>query len=179
MSLVISRIQLNPIDTQGVVYSRWGSLTSPIASLSGVTSGVFSVPGGPIKIPAGSIPANAKVYVQADIRKVGANATASLNLYLGTAGNTTDPSLVGVTIAIGNNTDALVSSAARFGTSKTQYSTRTWAGEGTTSASSGNVLADRTTQVNTEADMFVTIGLAAASASDVFNLVGCTVKVGY
>lgn len=162
-----------PMQGKVMLYSKWGTLASPIASLSGVTAGVFIISGGAPKVPAGLIIPNSKLYLQADVRKVGANSTAIFNCWLGTAGTTADSAVVATSLSSATNMDGLVTAAARFGTSKTTLNTRNWLGDGTTSASSASVVLDKTTNINTDADMFVTLSINAASASDAFSLIGC------
>ena len=166
-----------PAQGKVLIYSKWASLTSPIAVLSGMTSGVFSLPGGSPKIPAGMIPPNSKLSLQLDARKIGGNATAIFYAYLGTAGSIADSVVLATSVSIGTNMDICITAAARFGLSKTSFNSRTWLGDGTTSASSANVIMDRTTLVNTDADMLVTFGVGAASAADAFNIIGCSLML--
>ena len=54
-----------------------------IAQLSGVSSGIFTIPGG-CKIPAGMVIPHSRLYVQADGFKSGVNGPANWRVFLGT-----------------------------------------------------------------------------------------------
>lgn len=140
-----------------------------IAQISGTTAGLFAIPAGGCKIPVGMLIPHSRLYVQADGIKSGANGTANFIVYLGTTNSASDSAVVNQGVSIGNNTNALTTAAARFGTATDRYSSRTWQGEGISNASQ-NSMSDRLGNVNTNADMFVNIGVAAANAADVFNL---------
>ena len=139
-----------------------------IAQLSGTTAGLFAIPGG-CKIPAGMIVPHSRLYVQADGLKSGGNGTASFIIYLGTTNSVADSLAINQGVSIGNNTNALATTAARFGTATDRYNSRNWQGEGISSASN-NSMTDRIGNVNTNADMFVNVGVAVSNAADVFNL---------
>lgn len=162
-----------PVQGSVLIYSKWGSLASPLAVIQNSTAATFTLPGGAPKIPAGMILPNAKITIQSDSRKVGANGTANAFVRLGTAGNASDSAVVGLNVPIATNSDICLSSSARFSSSKTSFTSRNYIGDGTTSTANAGTAYDRTTQVNTDADMFFTFEVSAASASDVFNLVGC------
>ena len=139
-----------------------------IAQISGTTAGLFAIP-GECKIPAGMIIPHSRLYVQADGIKSGSNGTANFIVYLGTTNSASDSAVVNQGVSIGNNTNALATAAARFGTATDRYNSRTWQGEGISSASQSS-MSDRIGNINTNADMFVNVGIAAANAADVFNL---------
>lgn len=140
-----------------------------IAQISGTTAGLFAIP-GECKIPAGMIIPHSRLYVQADGIKSGSNGTASFIVYIGTTNSASDSLAVNQGVSIGNNTNALTTSAARFGTATDRYNSRSWQGEGVSSASQSS-MSDRIGNVNTNADMFVNVGVAVANAADVFNLI--------
>lgn len=140
-----------------------------IANISGATSGIFAIAGG-CKIPSGMIIPHSRVYIQADGYKSGANATASAIVYIGSTNSSSDSYVVNQTVSIANGTNFIASCAARFGTATDRFNSRLWQGEGV-SAASNNSLSDRTVNVNTNADMYVNVGIASANPSDTFNLV--------
>lgn len=139
-----------------------------IAQISGTTAGLFAIP-GECKIPAGMIIPHSRLYIQADGIKSGANGTASFIVYLGTTSSAADSLAINQGVNIGNNTNALATTAARFGTATDRYNSRNWQGEGISSASLSS-MTDRIGNVDTNADMFVNVGVAVANAADVFNL---------
>ena len=140
-----------------------------VAQISGATAGLFAIPAGGCKIPAGMIIPHSRLYIQADGIKSGANGTASFIVYLGATNSVADSLAINQGVSIGNNTNALATTAARFGTATDRYNSRNWQGEGVSSASQIS-MSDRIGNVNTNADMFVNVGVAAANAADVFNL---------
>lgn len=161
-----------------VMYDSFGinDGSGHIAQISGVTDGTFAVPGG-LKIPAYMLRNNSKVLIQVEATKVGANATASLTVTIGTTNSASDSAVAGQSISIGTGMQALVSCAARFGNSTTKFNTRNYVGEGITQASIANVMQDRTANIDTTKDMWVNINISSASSADVFNLIGVQVKL--
>ena len=139
-----------------------------IAQLSGITAGLFAIPGG-CTIPVGMLIPHSRLYIQADGIKSGSNGTASFIVYLGTTSSASDSAVVNQGVSIGNNTNALTTAAARFGAATDRYNSRTWQGEGISSASQ-NSMSDRIGNVNTNANMYVNVGVASANAADIFNL---------
>ena len=139
-----------------------------IAQISGTAAGLFAIP-GECKIPAGMIIPHSRLYVQADGVKSGANGTANFIVYLGTTNSASDSLAINQGVSIGNNTNALATTAARFGAATDRYNSRNWQGEGISSASQNSMI-DRTGNINTNADMFVNVGVASANTADVFNL---------
>ena len=157
---------------RAIIKDLFGSVTTGghIAQLSGTIAGLFAIPAGGCKIPAGMLIPHSRLYIQADGVKSGGNGTANFIVYLGTTNSASDSSVVNQVISIGTNTNALTTAAARFGTATDRYNSRTWQGEGISNASQ-NSISDCIGNVNTNADMFVNVGIAAANAADVFNLI--------
>lgn len=147
-----------------------------IAQISGATSGAFAIPGG-LKIQAGIISNGTKISTQVEITKVGGNGTATATVTLGTLNSASDSSIVGQNMNIATGMQALISCSARFGSSATKFNTRDYVGEGITQASIANVMKDRTSNINTDADMWINININSANAGDVFNLIGVQVKL--
>ena len=171
---------VNWIPAQGfvILYDLFGlnDGTGHIAQISGATSGTFAIPGG-LKIPAGILCNGAKISAQVEITKVGGNGTATATVTLGTLNSALDSSIVGQNMSIGTGMQALISCAARFGSSTTKFNTRDYVGEGITQASVANVMKDRTSNINTGADMWVNVNINSANTGDVFNLIGIQVKM--
>lgn len=160
-----------PAQGRAILKDQFGFLAAggQIAQLSETTSGLFAVPGG-CKIPAGMITPHSRLCVQADAYKVGANGQGLFSLLLGTTNSLADSTLVGMTIGSPTGINLLATGAARFGTAPDKFSSRMWQGEGTSSASN-NSMVDKTTSVNTNADMWLNIAIVGVNALDTFNLV--------
>lgn len=158
------------------IVSVSGSIASPIATLTGTTGAAFTLPAA-IKIPAGSIVKNSRVCVSMHIKRSGANATGLCEVLLGTS-NTTSDSLLGRTTI--NATDGHVGwvfACGLFGTSNTSFiSTGTSAPQ---SSSAGAATLDRSTNINTAADMYINLGMSSTNALDTFNLLAYTVWLEY
>lgn len=165
---------------QGVVvlYDLFGlnDGTGHIAQIAGATSGTFAIPSG-LKIPAGMIRRGTKISVQVDATKVGGNGTANISVTLGTLNSASDSQISFRTLSIGTGNQVLISCAARFGSSTTKFNTRDVVGEGVTQGSVANVMKDRTSNINTAADMWINVNVYSANAGDVFNLIGIQVKL--
>ena len=150
-----------------------GSVATPVATLSAVTAGQFTPT---ITVPAKLIKSNSKLVVRATVRKIGANATAVLNVKLGTAGTTADGTVFSDTIANVTNQDVHGAIAATFGTGTTSFTSTNKAGIAGY-AQAAAVTADVSTNVNTQVDMKVSFSIASASASDSFALIGYHVYI--
>ena len=113
---------------------------------------------------------HSRLYVQADGYKSGANGTFNVVVSLGSTNSASDATIVNQVVGSGTGTSSLSTCAARFGTATDRFNARTGNGEVASSASS-NQLSDRQVNINTNADMYVNVGVAAANSSDTFNLV--------
>ena len=157
------------------IYHKNSLLAAPLATLSGVTAGLFAIP--ECKIPAGLLIPNSKLTMQGGIRKTTGIAVSTGNIYLGSAKNPSDQSICGFVIGSGANTDLLMNSAAKV-VSKTSFLSQNWLGEGSTSGSSSSVQVDKVGgNFNTDNNMYVSIGISSASASDTFILTSLRVSI--
>ena len=144
-----------------------------IAQISGATSGLFTVPGG-CKIPAGMIIPNSRISVQSDSYKTGANGTANFMVTLGASNSSSDATMVVQAMTIITGVNSVTTCAARFSTATDRFNSRYWQGEGVSSGSN-NSMSDRLGNVNTNADMWLNIGINSANTADTFNLVSLQV----
>lgn len=136
-----------------------GSLASPLAVLSSV--GTFTMPGGNLKIPAGMIIPGMRVCSCTQYRKSGGNGVVSVNTRLGlTAGQY----LAGGSIQNVDTGDIKSVGFAYFGASKTKFLTGGWAPEN--SGNYGGVVTEPNTDINTDADMFVSCNITGRVAGD-------------
>jgi hypothetical protein len=157
-----------PLNGRALLYQRAGSIASPISTLSGVTSGTFTLPAA-MTIPAGLIPTHGTLLIRARVQRTGANATASFNVRLGTAGTTSDSILTAPPMAATTLLICPVDTMAFFGTGTTSCvsnSSLPWNGANNTTAN----YADKSANINTASAMQVTLDISAANASDSFAL---------
>ena len=146
---------------------------SQLAQLSGVSSGLFTIPGG-CKIPAGMVIPHSRLFVQTDGFKAGANGQANFTVQLGTSNSLSDVSICTQSLTSASGVNSVISCAARFGTATDRFNSRNWQGEGATGGSY-NSMNDRVGFANTNADMFLNLGVTGGNALDVFNLVSLQV----
>lgn len=142
-----------------------GLIASPLATRT--SDGAFAVT---IAVPAGTCTGGGRLHIEAYCKRTGATtAAATLGIYLGTAGTTSD-SLVG-TVTI-NQTDGHVG-RADTGAYFDGSSTTSFLAGGTAqpqSSTGGGSVVTRSTNVNTAATMYVTIAIGTVNAPDSYAL---------
>lgn len=151
-----------------------GSLAAPIATISGTTAALFTLPLGNIKIPANMLIAGrSQVYVEHFIVRVGANATADSRDYFGTANSSSDQAIrVNTLNATDNFSDWCFSGCTlATTTSITRLNVHTL------NADVASGMSDVSSNINSAADMYINIGITTANASDSFKLIGYSVRV--
>ncbi|UOF77834.1 hypothetical protein [Bacteriophage sp.] len=98
-----------------------GSVATPLASmvLTGGVSQFLVTPTNPVvTIPAGLIPPQARLRVEADfVRNAAGAGTLAATIFLGNANTTSDPQLFSVSMTVAN-VSAWASASARLGTSR-------------------------------------------------------------
>lgn len=157
-----------PANGRLLIAQRCGSVASPIATLTGVTAGMFTLPITPT-IPAGMLGPHSRLYTEALVRRTTATATAIATSSLGTTGGTSDPNIFRVSMPASATSEVRISSfAAVDGSSATAYCAANAIPENAASAAQ---LADRNTNINTAAAMVASFGVTSANAADVFALV--------
>lgn len=163
-----------PVGGSVLLSAQSGSIATPISSFTGVTSSLFTPTAQPV-IPAGMlIPGQSSIEIEASFRRTGANATASLNIHLGTAKTSADNTVYSFTFAATSLLDLLatptvfVSETSRI--TATNWQTR--GGSGNTSVTN-----DRTGNINTAAEMGVTFGISSANVADSFSMIGYKVRL--
>ena len=148
-----------------------GSVTSPVATLTGVTSGVFTLPNA-LATFADMFEPGDELEVSALATKIGGGGTADINIYLGTAGGITDSLVRPETLTNVTNRTMNARTQIQF-SGLTTFSGP--AGLADNSVSTSQLL-DRSTNVNLAAAMSITIALANANAADTFKLVSCGLR---
>lgn len=146
------------------------SLAVPLATLTGVTSGLFSVTGLPIQFPAGTLNSSGDcLHAMAMVRKRNANGTANVNIYLGINNSTADGVIASLsatnvdsqdvfpvgTMFVASTTNGLANLAAA------------WNSQGQNRFA--NVL------LTPGSTMYLNVGISSANALDAFDLLAVRV----
>ena len=162
-----------PVGGSVLIASQQGSITTPVSAFTAVTSSIFTIT-QPV-FPAGMlIPGSATIEFEAQLRRTGATATASINVHMGTAKSSSDNTIYAFTYAATTlldlfiNPTVLVAESGRIVTSN-------WQGRG--GSGNASVYQERTGNINTAADMGITIAIASANAADSFALIGYKVRL--
>ena len=164
-----------PAQGMALIAQRHGTLTTPISVLSATTSGVFTIPGGQIVIPAGMIVPNSRICVAGLFRKTGATANVFFGVKLGTAGNVDDSLVCGLTSGISSGSEVTVYSSARVGDPiANNFVTLYTIGDGSTTFST-NSTQTRNVNVDHAADQFLSLYVASGNIADTYNLISYVV----
>lgn len=162
-----------PAQGRVAISQRWGKVAYPLATLNNTSQGVFTIPGGNPLIRAGMIIPHSRVYLEALTRKEGAGGTAGFYSRLSLVGASfPDATFATATIANSNLQCNRFFGSANFGTSKTQFVTSQFLAPG---AAVTNSTVDKAAQINTDADMEVSMSISAATVTDSFSLFGYSV----
>ena len=162
-----------PANGRVVLASRSGSIAAPVATLTGTTTGKFTLPAN-IVLPAGILmPGKSKVEVIAALRKTGTAATVQFAATLGTANSTVDAALIATTSGAGTNSDVIINPLAAP-SSTSSITTSSWSSIGTTGTAN---FIDRTTNINTALDMFVNLAVFSGNVADTYSLLSYEVAI--
>jgi hypothetical protein len=154
----------------------WGSLVSPVGTISASTGAIFSLPGGNPVIPAGLLGANSSLDVVARIRRRGAAGTATIYARLGTSGTAADGQIVAQSASATNNLDIALGQSANFGASSSEFFSQNFMGSNGTSPSSALT---SSSNVDTSSDMQICFGVSSANVADSFDLIGYGVRLNF
>ena len=158
-----------PVGGRAQIAMQTGTVSVPLATLS--AAGKFSLAGGDILIPAGLIAPNSKLCAMTQTRKIGTAAVASVNSRLGVGsggqGINTDAYINGGQHANQNLGDMKANGFQLYGASKTKAITGGWQTENSSSYSS---VVELTTNINTDADMYVSAWVTAVTSPDTVAL---------
>lgn len=153
-----------PAQGHAVLLNKWGSVTAPLAIVTGVSDMQFSLPVSLIKaeliIPDGVLTAIAWV------RRTGANGTAYVNTRLGTLNAYTDAVLGNQSISA---TDAL---SVRTNVMATPGLTSLSSLSGISPNGTGTAAVVSSSNFNLASDMNFSIYIRTANAADSFSLIG-------
>lgn len=171
IELISDGTNWRPVGGRQTLYYRQGTLVSPLVTATGNGAAQTLVLPENLLIPAGLIPPHSKVYMESFVKRGGTAGAMTCVCALG-INNTvvTDLSFIGNTIAATDGNEVRHFGAAQFGTSTTSF------------ISTGSLLPNQTTtanqtlkntQVNTAADMYVSIGCSNTSfiSPDTMNLI--------
>lgn len=156
-----------------VIYDKnFGTIASPTVTVAAASTG-FSITGGAPKIPAHLMNSSSRFSVEAWVYKSGGVGGAGLNMYLGTAGDSTDQSISTATLASADKAYARLSPEIKF-TSNTALLTTYNSIRGGNGSTLG--LFGGSTKINVASDMFVSLRTAATySSPDILQLVSLTI----
>lgn len=147
-----------------LVAASIGSLAAPAATKTGATSHKL----GSIIIPAGVlIPGRSRIDVKGLVKRVGATATANLDVRLGTLKTTSDNLVSQVSLAATTNLERRLGEEIWVG-SKTGFTATDTLLALTNTASISD---DRTTNFDTTAEMELGVYISSANAADSFSLI--------
>ena len=157
-----------PAQGRTSLFADCADVGTVLASLSGVNQGQFSIP--LLKIPAGMIVPESQIVITQRGYKTGTGGSVRFVASLGTTGvPTSDPGIVSVVSGTGNNACVYAQCAGVFGSAKNRMMAIN-NGEGAVSIPAGAVPAFQSSNINTDADMFVTMWVTNGNVADVFNL---------
>lgn len=149
---------------------QWGRASQPLASLTGVVQGYFTIPGGNPLILAGMVLPHSRIYAEAHIAKAGANSTAVIHLRLSAVGDVSFPesAFAQLTLNAATGSAGRIFASAKFGSATNSFISD----NRTPPQGQMTELNDKTATVNTAADREVSFTLTSASTADVINLIG-------
>lgn len=151
-----------------VLGRRNGSVASPVATYTGGTGGVFT--NGQIVLPANAIAPHSTIRGVVFVKRTGANATANIRVFLGTAGTTSDSVLGQLQLSGTDGHVGKLTCEGLFGTA-----TNSFVSSGALAAmnSAGtSTFADQNTNIATGSAMTISVAMTNANAADSFALVG-------
>lgn len=171
-----AKTRWRPLSGEFVLRQDSGSLSSPLASLTGATSGNLPIPGGNVSIPADLCAADWAIFAFFKARKTGTNDVAALLLRLGTADSVSD-GIVSTAICENTNGRPLDNNAEIY----FQSSTRVLCA-GVRSAGLADLAAmpdptDQTTNVDSAIAMTLGAYVFSQSAADTVELLSYSVKI--
>lgn len=150
-----------------VIANKQGSVASPLGTVSSSTGALFSA-NHQATIPANTITPNSFMLVQALVTRSGANATANIRAYLGTAGTNSDSVLGQLAFAATDGQKAWLFSMGGFSSSVSSFlATGALAPQGT---STTGTFGDQSANFNPAAQMTLSLGISNANAGDSFSL---------
>ena len=165
---VTDGVSWKPANGSVLLGARSGSVAAPVATITGAASGKFTLPFD-IRIPAGALIAGVtQLEIVATMRRRGVAATNQFIVYVGSTNSTSDSVSMAVMGTATNNQDCTVFPVIGFPAAGTM-TTSTWNGVASTTGAADNT--DRTTNINTAANMFVNFGVFGGNVADSYDLI--------
>lgn len=158
-----------------VLTSNWGTVASPVSSITGVANGLFQPIGGAgsLVIPAGMLlEGRAKLEIEVSLLRIGANGPYTANIYLGTASDVNDSIVFSVAPAATNNLHTRIYLSLWF--NEGVVTTVSYQAPG---ASTAGALQDRAINIDLTKAMKISIGTLGTHTADRINLIGYSVKL--
>jgi hypothetical protein len=169
-----------PLGGSVLLAQAWGTLSAPVATISGSTGKLFVPSGsvGSLLIPAKMLIATrSSLRISCVFHRRGATATAGGRIYFGTAGTTSDSAVYNLTYGASDWLQARVDVAA---VASIEVLSTNWLSAGNTGTlSTPPPVQIFEKNIDLDADMTISFGIepATASASDAFDLIGYSVKL--
>lgn len=164
-----------PLNNSVLLAQKWATIAAPVATLTGVTDGLFTVTGGfgSLTIPAAMlVVGHTSLHIRAYLHRRGATGTAIARVYIGTAGTSADSQAF--FLNFNGDLQDLRTDIDIGVTGASTLTTTSWLTPGSAAA---NVFRDRTDNINVNSTMIVSFGVASANAADSFDLVGYSVRL--
>ncbi|WP_143142498.1 hypothetical protein [Nitrosovibrio sp. Nv17] len=165
-----------PMNGRMALASNWGTLNSPISSITGVKSGVFAINGGggSLIIPGGMLlPGRSRIQIEAFLLRLGTGGQNTWNIRLGSTGTVSDSAVYAIgSVPADNNrgTRAFVT----VGFNDLTATSATYLAPG--SSATGNAYTD--VPIPALGDpITVSFLVASANTADTFRLVGYSVDL--
>lgn len=159
-----------PVGGRALLSSINGRVASPVATLTGVTSGVFGVS---TKIPAGMLKAGSRVIVRCHASQSLA-FTATVGMYFGVNGSTADTLVSSSSLAATAGQGVRGEYEFYVSSIPTIMTTPQWLAYGAVGTGG---LADRTVADTSSLDLFITVGISGGNATNTYSLVSHSVEV--
>ena len=156
---------------QLLYHFTFGSIANPTCVIGdSVTAATLFNPGATLKIPANMLRVGSQLRIAAEVAKTqgATHSSAIANIYFGTGGSSADGSVAGGTLA---DADAhTLPMQPRIRVTDTNRVTTTYASGYSAGSSYANGISEKTTAINLAADMYVTVGMGAKAANDIYKL---------
>ena len=166
-----------PLNGRAIIAADWGSEANPLATYTGGTGGLFTLPKGAITLPAGLLVAGkSQLEIRVKVRRTSNTATANFLVKLGTAGTTSDGDIYASQLAATTNLAQHATPIVGMRTA-TEAVSINYLSPQAVGASSSAIEKVVTSNINTAAAMTLSFGISSANAADTFTLVGYAVEL--
>ena len=163
-----------PAQGRVLIKQMSGLQSTPVASLSGITSGTLSIPGGNPSIKAGMIAPHSRVIIQHKLMRNGsaAGAISYSRLCIPSSTGMTGNSVSQLNLGSNFGWIGYHSAYAAFGSSPTSFFATP---DGPPQSYGYRIVRDQSVDINTGQDMEVLFSISDASSLDLFHLLDFSV----